>query len=220
MGLGAVPAVSDKKRMAKGPTFWHTLRDVCEDAMHRSTIILLAIGGLLGLSALMTGLDVAVEAGTSGLPGPLADFFDRVLTIGIMFAAAAVVLRLSRLSERADDLECAIARATDEGRVWRLQSRRFLDGLSRAIESQFSAWNLTAAEADVAGLLLKGASLREIAGLRRTSEATIRQQAQNVYRKSGLSSRSELAAYFLEDLFALGEVTFQDDDRDRRGFDA
>lgn len=179
--------------------------------MNRSTILLLAIVGLLGLSAVMSGLDYAVDKGAANMPGPLADFFDRVIMIGIMFASAAVVLRLSRLRERTDDLENAVERATDEGRIWRLQSRRFLDGLSRAIESQFAVWNLTAAEADVAGLLLKGASVREIAGLRRTSEATIRQQAQNVYRKSGLGTRAELAAYFLEDLFALGEATFQDE---------
>ncbi len=176
--------------------------------MRRSTIILMAIGGLIGLSALMSALDYVVDQGLSGLPGPLADFIDRLMMISVMFAAAALVLRLSRLYQRTEDLESAVERATDEGRAWRMQSRRFLDGLSRAIEAQFTVWNLTAAEADVAGLLLKGASLREIAGLRRTSEATIRQQAQNVYRKSGLTSRSELAAYFLEDLFSLGEASF------------
>ena len=185
--------------------------------MHRSNILLLAIAGLIGLSALLSGLDYAVAMGAAKLSGPVADFFDRVIMIAIMFGAAAVVLRLSRLGERTDDLESAVERAADEGRVWRLQSRRFLDGLSRAIEAQFTVWNLSPAEADVAGLLLKGASLREIAGLRRTSEATIRQQAQNVYRKSGLSTRSELAAYFLEDLFSLGEATFHDEDGRREG---
>ncbi len=190
--------------------------------MHRSIITLLALAGLLGLAALMTAMDAVVDAGASGMPALLSDFIDRLVMIGIMFGAAVIVLRLSRLTERADDLESALERANDEGRAWRQQSRRFLDGLSRAIESQFAQWSLTAAEADVAGLLLKGASLREIAVLRRTSEATIRQQAQNVYRKSGLGTRSELAAYFLEDLFSLGEATFQDADslRDRRGFDA
>ena len=44
-------------------------------------------------------------------------------------------------------------------------------------------------------------SLREIADLRRTADATIRQQAQSIYRKSGLGGRRELAAYFLESLF-------------------
>ena len=190
--------------------------------MHRTTILLLTIVGLFGLSALMSGLDYAVQRGAANLPGPLADFFNRSIMIAMMFASAAIVLRLSRLSERTDDLESAVARAIDEGRVWRQESRRFLDGLSRAIESQFAAWGLSAAEADVAGLLLKGASVREIAGLRRTSEATIRQQAQNVYRKSGMSTRSELAAFFLEDLFSLGEATFPEDDsrRPRQGLDS
>ena len=189
--------------------------------MHRSTILLLAIAGLFGLAALMSGLDYVAEKGAAILPGPVADFFDRSIMIAIMFASAAVVLRLSRLVERTNDLETAVERAADEGHAWRMQSRRFLDGLSRAIEAQFTVWNLSPAEADVAGLLLKGASLREIAGLRRTSEATIRQQAQNVYRKSGLSTRSELAAYFLEDLFALGEATFQEDvAREATRFDA
>jgi DNA-binding NarL/FixJ family response regulator len=174
--------------------------------MQNRTILFLALSGLIGLSAVMTALDAAVDAGTSGLPGPLADFLDRLLMIATMFAAAFLVLRLSRLAERADHMESALDRAQNEGRAWRQQSRRFLDGLSRAIETQFDAWGLTAAEADVAGLLLKGASLREIATLRRTSEATIRQQAQNVYRKSGLASRTELSAYFLEDLFALSEA--------------
>ena len=49
--------------------------------------------------------------------------------------------------------------------------------------------------------MLKGVALRDIARLRQTSETTIRQQAQGVYRKSGLSGRAELAAYFLESLF-------------------
>ena len=177
--------------------------------MRSTTLAALTCVTLVGLAAVMSITDAAVEASASALPGPWTDFVDRLLMIATMFVAAWLVLRLSRLHERTDDLEGAVVRATDEGRAWRQQSRRFLEGLSRAIESQFAAWNLTPAEADVAGLLLKGASLREIAGLRRTSEATIRQQAQNVYRKSGLATRSELAAYFLEDLFSLGEVTFQ-----------
>lgn len=179
--------------------------------MPRHTIAIFAILGLVGLALLMTVMDAGVDAGQTLLPGPVSDVIDRLATLMMMFMVAVLVLYLSRLGERTVSLETALARAGDEGREWRQQSRRFLDGLSRAIESQFTAWNLTAAEADVAGLLLKGASLREIAGLRRTSEATIRQQAQNIYRKSGLASRSELSAYFLEDLFALGEMAFQHD---------
>ncbi|MCZ7679332.1 MAG: hypothetical protein M5U28_11460 [Sandaracinaceae bacterium] len=51
-------------------------------------------------------------------------------------------------------------------------------------------------------LLLKGLSLKEIAAARDTGERTAREQARAVYRKSGLSGRAELAAFFLEDLLA------------------
>ena len=168
----------------------------------------LAIVALVGLAAALTAMDAAVDAGSALLPSLAMDFIDRLVMIGVMFASALIVLRLSQLGSRTQDLEGAVGRAADEGRAWRAQSRRFVDGLSQAIDTQFDVWGLTPAEADVAGLLLKGASLREIATLRRTSEATIRQQAQSVYRKSGLGSRSELSAYFLEDLFTLGEAAF------------
>lgn len=183
-------------------------------------VILIAAVALVGLAAALTALDAVVDVGNAVLPGLAVDFIDRLVMIGAMFASAIVVLRLSQLRDRTDDLEGAVGRAAEEGRAWRTQSRRFVDGLSRAIDAQFAQWQLTPAEADVAGLLLKGASLREIAVLRRTSEATIRQQAQNVYRKSGLGNRSELSAYFLEDLFTLGEAAFPPEDRDDPRYDA
>ncbi len=80
-------------------------------------------------------------------------------------------------------------------------SRAELADLGAAIERQFEDWSLTPAEADIAGLMLKGVPLRDIAELRHTSGSTIRQQAQAIYRKSGLAGRAELAAYFLESLF-------------------
>ena len=73
-------------------------------------------------------------------------------------------------------------------------------GLGSAIGGQFDAWQLSGAEAEVGLLLLKGLSLKEIAALRETSERTVREQARAVYRKAGLSGRSALAAFFLEDL--------------------
>lgn len=157
----------------------------------------------------LTVLDAVVEENGAVLPDLAMDFLDRLLMIATAIASTIVVLRLSRLHKRTHHLEDAVRRAADEGRAWRAQSRRFIDGLSKSIDAQFEVWRLTPAEADVAGLLLKGASLREIAALRRTSEATIRQQSQSVYRKSGLASRAELSAYFLEDLFAVGEVAMR-----------
>ena len=73
-------------------------------------------------------------------------------------------------------------------------------GLGVAIDAQFDKWELTPAERDVALLQLKGLRHKEIADLRKTSERTVRQQALSIYRKAGLSGRTDLAAFFLEDL--------------------
>jgi hypothetical protein len=40
--------------------------------------------------------------------------------------------------------------------------------------------------------------------VRSITEATARQQARGVYKKAGLSGRSDLAAFFLEDLLLPG----------------
>ena len=89
---------------------------------------------------------------------------------------------------------------------WKKVSKRYVEGLSIEINKQLSNWELTPAEKDVAFLLLKGFSLKEIAGLRNTSVKTARTQANAVYSKSGLSGRTELSAFFLEDLLSPGAV--------------
>ena len=76
------------------------------------------------------------------------------------------------------------------------------EGLGEAIDRQFLTWKLTEAEREVGLLILKGLSLKEIVGARATSERTIRAQARSIYSKAGLSGRSALSAFFLEDLLA------------------
>jgi DNA-binding NarL/FixJ family response regulator len=75
-----------------------------------------------------------------------------------------------------------------------------LRGLGRAIHDQFDRWALTAAEREVALLLLKGYSHKAIARRTDRGDQTVRQHAAVVYRKAGFSGRAELAAFFLEDL--------------------
>lgn len=65
---------------------------------------------------------------------------------------------------------------------------------------EFDAWGLTNAEREVAMLLLKGLGHKQIAAQTNRSERTVRQHAVVVYNKAGLSSRAELAAFFLQDL--------------------
>ena len=188
--------------------------------MHDRNFVLLVVTGLVSLALGLTVLDVVVERLATPVPSQVMDFFDRLIIFGSAVLSTIFILRLARLRERTDDLEGTVRQAGKEGRAWRAQSRRFIDGLSRAVDAQFDLWGLTPAEADVAGLLLKGAPLREIATLRRTSEATIRQQAQSIYRKSGLGSRAELSAYFMEDLFTLGEATLAASPRGEERYDA
>jgi DNA-binding CsgD family transcriptional regulator len=87
-----------------------------------------------------------------------------------------------------------------ESEKWRAQSRTYLEGLSQAIDAQLTTWKLTSSEKEVAFLLLKGLSSKEIADVRKTAEKTVRTQAMSIYAKAGLRGRSELAAFFLEDL--------------------
>ncbi len=96
------------------------------------------------------------------------------------------------------DLE--IARV--QGQRWRKEARTHIKGLGVAIENQFSRWNLTEAECEVALLLLKGLSNKEVAAVRATSERTTREQARSIYSKAGLNGRAALSAFFLEDLLA------------------
>ncbi len=83
---------------------------------------------------------------------------------------------------------------------WRARATRLLDGLGAEIEVQFDRWSLTPTEKEVALLLLKGLGHKQAAAVMNRSERTVRQHAVVVYKKSGLSGRAELAAFFLEDL--------------------
>ena len=93
-----------------------------------------------------------------------------------------------------------IGRARAEARRSRQEKEIVVRGVSESIDRQFVAWGATPAERDVGLLLLKGFSHKEIATMRETGEATVRQQALSLYRKASVTGRAELSAYFLEDL--------------------
>lgn len=99
-----------------------------------------------------------------------------------------------------------LARHAAERDAWRAASRAAVEGLRRAIEAQFGAWNLTDAERDVAMHLLQGHSHKVIASRTSRSERTVRQHAVAVYGKSGLRGRAELAAFFLDDVLTPSDV--------------
>ena len=70
------------------------------------------------------------------------------------------------------------------------------------VDHQFETWGLTSAERDVAFCLLKGLSTLDIAGLRNTSEGTVKAQMNAVYRKAKVGNRAQLVSLFIDDLLA------------------
>jgi len=102
-----------------------------------------------------------------------------------------------------------IERASERD-AWRASAEAALAGLGHAIDERFAAWGLTPAEREIALLLLKGQSHKQIAYTTGRSERTVRQHAVAVYQKSHLNGRAELAAFFLEDIL-LPETSLRAD---------
>ena len=165
--------------------------DVGSRAGPVAAFLFAAIAGLIGV-------DIAADyrSGTEA---------SHVLTeTGVMalaLAGAAILWRQLRSArQQVERLSVDLAAAKQEAERFRNEARDALRGLGEAIDRQFTRWQMTPAEREVGLLLLKGLSHKEVAAARSTGETTIRQQALGIYRKSGLRNRSELSAFFLEDL--------------------
>jgi DNA-binding CsgD family transcriptional regulator len=130
-----------------------------------------------------------------------------LLSIVACLAAVWVNRKLFRMRAQLNSAEIELMKSSGladsfqaDAMKWKAESLKFSSGLSQAIDAQMERWNLSSAEKQVALLLLKGLSLKEIADLRSVSEGTIRQQTVAVYEKSKTGGRAELSAFFLEDL--------------------
>lgn len=124
--------------------------------------------------------------------------------IALICAALAMAAWLWRGWWRAETSAGALRRTLAERQAerdaWRARAERALEGLGKAVDEQFTTWQLTPAEREVALLLLKGHGHKQIASATGRSERTVRQHAVAAYQKSGLQGRAELAAFFLDDL--------------------
>lgn len=167
------------------------------DRRSRVWALLAVFGGI----ALFLALELREEPNMSALDLAL----ELVEVVPIVVTSVGLVL-LFRVAHRQREEQLTLIRDLEvarlQGQRWRSEARALLNGLGEAIEAQFSRWNLTEAEREVALLLLKGLSLKEIAAVRATSERTVRAQARSLYSKTGLTGRAALSAFFLEDLLA------------------
>ena len=158
------------------------------------------IAVLLGVIVLLKFSDVVSDM-SLGLPFTHLVFEWILLSLsaaGCIYLILEMRARTRRLGQLSDSLTLSDNKLETLSHDMREARRRF----SEVIKQQFHEWHLTASEQEVALLLLKGLSFREIASLRETREKTVRQQASTIYGKSGLEGRHVLAAWFLEDFIA------------------
>jgi len=145
------------------------------------------------------GIDLALDAPeTWWSPHVLYE-----VTLILAAAATSVLLWRGWWSSRRtlDETRRMLDERATERDAWRASAEAALAGFGHAIDDRFAAWSLTPVEREIALLLLKGRSHKQIAFATGRSERTVRQHAVAIYQKSGLNGRAELAAFFLEGVF-------------------
>lgn len=177
--------------------------------------VLFAFLGVALFAAIDIGVDLR-EGVTLGHVGTEAGIL-LVGLLGSIFMAHRLVLVLRRaraVQEEAQQLAEQLDATRVEANQWRSEARDLMRGLGAALDQQFDRWHLSPAEKEVALLLLKGLSHKDIAQIRSVNEATARQQARAIYKKGGLSGRHDLAAFFLEDLMLPAEPADESEQQD------
>lgn len=148
------------------------------------TIILQALCALFFIG------DVIVDLSTGGRLEDLHLGLEALAAAALIGGVVFLMLELRRVLERMDEMDSGL-------KIARGQMLGVMYGF-------FDEWNLTAAERDVAMLILKGLDNEYIANVRNTATGTIRAQATSIYSKSGTHGRTEFVGLFLEELMSGG----------------
>ncbi|RLQ22546.1 LuxR family transcriptional regulator [Seongchinamella sediminis] len=155
---------------------------------------------VLGVIMILNSLDVATDITLGVPPWHIIEESMIVIASGVTFFYLLVEMR--RRSRELGSLAADLARADRQVQDLTGEMHRARSHYATVIQQQYSDWGLTRSEQQVAMLLLKGLSFKEIAVLRDTREKTVRQQASAIYAKSGLEGRHAFSAWFLEDFLA------------------
>lgn len=86
------------------------------------------------------------------------------------------------------------------------QLRALRQDFDRHMRDRFAQWGLSAAESDVAILTMRGLKISEIALMRHTQDGTIKSQLSSIFRKSGVSTRTEFVARFMDEFLDQAAV--------------
>jgi DNA-binding CsgD family transcriptional regulator len=96
-------------------------------------------------------------------------------------------------------LRAELRRAQSEAEADRARLIALRGAFDRLMEERFDAWELSAAERDVALLTVRGLRISEIAAARGVREGTVKSQLSLIFRKSGVRTRTEFVAMFIDE---------------------
>jgi len=127
----------------------------------------------------------------------VVQFFSIAVSVGGLYLLLRVLLHrqqeISRLTQKVEQTEGDLQQSLTK-------LKTLATAYNKQLLEQFNLWKLTAGEQEIALLILKGLSFKEVAEIRNRQEKTVRQQASSIYRKSGVNGRHEFSAWFFEDM--------------------
>ena len=142
--------------------------------------VLCAIGFVASLAMSIFGAPRAAAS------WQMREALEIIASLGLVIGSVLGVLSVIRAQRSQSQAEQALRAAAG--------------AFAKVVDEKFDAWSLTNAERDVAWLAIKGFSTKETAEFRGTSEGTIKSQCNAVYRKVGVSGRTQLISLMVEDL--------------------
>lgn len=152
------------------------------------------------LITLLTFIDHYIEVNLgSSMSEILQDFLLELPRLLLLCLSLIFLWRqLSKESKKNALFKRSLLKSKKQSLEWKQQALSFNQEVKNRILKQFQDWKLSKSEVEVALLILKGLSTKEISQCRFTSERTTRNQCRSIYDKSELAGRHELSGYFLE----------------------